>query len=40
MFCNKISDSDANKNIQFQQYADFSKTDICLYLGSSCDYIE
>lgn len=34
MFCNKISVSDDNKNIKFQQYADFLKMDICLYLGS------
>lgn len=40
MFCNKISVSDANKNIRFQQYADFLKMDICLYLGSSWDYIQ
>lgn len=40
VFCNKISVSDAKKNIKFQQYADFLKTDICLYLGSSCDHIQ
>lgn len=40
MFCNKNFVSDANKNIKFQQYADFLKTDICLYLGFSCDYIQ
>lgn len=32
--------SDANKNIKFQQYADFLKVDICLHLGSSCDCIQ
>lgn len=40
VFCNKISVGDANKNIKFQQYAEFLKMDICLYLGSSCDYIQ
>lgn len=40
MFCNKISVSDANKNIKFQQYADFLKMDICLYLGFSWDCIQ
>lgn len=40
VFCNKIFVSDAKKNIKFQQYADFLKTDICLYLGSSCEYIQ
>lgn len=32
--------SDANKNIKFQQYADFLKMDICLHLGFSYDYIQ
>jgi len=31
---------DANKNIKFQQYADFFKMDICLHLGFSYDYIQ